>query len=116
METTGNHDMLEHATFKSFNFQKWIAENQQFLKPPVSSKKLFDHPTGMTVMIVGGANSRVDFNDDPVEEFFYQLKGDMLLKIAESGKIFDVPVRAGDVFILPPEARHSPKRPIPGSI
>ena len=108
--------MLKHSTFKAFNFQNWIAENQQFLKPPVSNKQLFDHPTGMTVMIVGGPNSRVDFHDDPVEEFFYQLKGDMALKIAEGGKIYDVPVREGDVFILPPHARHSPQRPVPGSV
>ena len=25
----------------------------------------------------------MDFHDDPVEEFFYQLKGDMILKIAD---------------------------------
>ena len=107
--------MLKHATFKAFNFQKWIAENQQFLKPPVSNKQLFDHPTGMTVMIVG-PNARVDFHDDPVEEFFYQLKGDMVLKVAENGSFYDVPIREGDVFLLPAHVRHSPQRPQPGSV
>jgi 3-hydroxyanthranilate 3,4-dioxygenase len=96
--------MLKHPTYKPFNFQRWITENQQFLKPPVANKQLFDQPTGMTVMIVGGPNARVDFHDDPVEEFFYQLKGDMVLKIAERGKIYDVPVREGEVFLLPPSA------------
>ena len=108
--------MTPHATFKPFNFQRWIAENQQFLKPPVGNKQLFDRQTGMTVMIVGGPNQRVDFHDDPVEEFFYQLKGDMLVKIAEGGKIYDVPIREGEVFLLPPHARHSPQRPVPGSV
>ena len=107
--------MLKHATFKAFNFQKWIAENEQFLKPPVSNKQLFDHPTGMTVMIVGGPNARVDFHDDPVEEFFYQLKGDMVLKVADNGNFYDVPIRQGDVFLLPAHVRHSPQRPA-GSI
>ena len=90
--------MPQHPRFKPFNFQRWIAENQHFLKPPVGNKQLFDSKTDMTVMIVGGPNQRVDFHDDPVEEFFYQLKGDMILKIAENGKIYDVPIREGDVF------------------
>ena len=68
----------------------------------------------MVIMIVGGPNSRVDFHDDPVEEFFYQLRGDMCLKIAEDGKIYDVPIREGEVFVLPPHVRHSPQRPVPG--
>lgn len=108
--------MTAHPGFKPFNFQNWIAENQHLLKPPVGNKQLFDTKTDMIVMIVGGPNQRVDFHDDPVEEFFYQLKGDMILKIAEGGKIYDVKVREGDVFLLPPHVRHSPQRPVPGSI
>ena len=105
-----------HSTFKPFNFQRWIAANQHLLKPPVGNKQLFDQHTSMTVMIVGGPNQRVDFHDDPVEEFFYQLKGDIVLKIAEAGTIYDVPIKEGDVFLLPPHARHSPQRPQPGSV
>ena len=108
--------MTAHPTFKPFNFHDWIARNKGALKPPVANKQLFDHKTGMTVMIVGGPNRRVDFHDDPVEEFFYQLEGDMVLKIAEGGKICDVNIRQGDVFILPPHVRHSPQRPVAGSV
>ena len=108
--------MTAHPTFKAFNFHDWIARNKGALKPPVANKQLFDHKTGMTVMIVGGPNRRVDFHDDPVEEFFYQLEGDMVLKIAEGGKIYDVNIRQGDVFILPPHVRHSPQRPVAGSV
>src|ERR1700741_4715910 len=104
--------MTAHPTFKAFNFQDWIARNKGALKPPVANKQLFDHKTGMTVMIVGGPNRRGDFHDDPVEEFFYQLEGDMVLKIAQGGKIYDVNIRQGDVFILPPHVRHSPQRPV----
>src|SRR5262244_2946869 len=75
--------MTAHPRFQPFNFREWIERNKSALKPPVSNKQLFDHKTGMTVMIVGGPNKRVDFHDDPVEEFFYQLQGDMVLKIAE---------------------------------
>jgi 3-hydroxyanthranilate 3,4-dioxygenase len=108
--------MTAHSRFKAFNFQRWIEENQHLLKPPVGNKQLFDQKTDMTVMIVGGPNQRVDFHDDPVEEFFYQLKGDIVLKIAENGKIYDVPIKAGEVFMLPPHTRHSPQRPMPGSV
>jgi len=108
--------MSEHPRLKSFNFNEWIDRNQDQLKPPVSNKQLFDEKTGMIVMIVGGPNTRVDFHDDPVEEFFYQLRGDMILKIAEEGKVYDVKIKEGDVFFLPPHIRHSPQRPFPGSV
>ncbi|MCL4137384.1 UNVERIFIED_CONTAM: hypothetical protein GTU68_047173 [Idotea baltica] len=108
--------MTQHPRFKPFNFANWIEKNKDQLKPPVSNKQLFDEETGMIVMIVGGPNVRVDFHDDPVEEFFYQIKGDMVLKIAEQGKVYDVTIKEGDVFLLPPHARHSPQRPVPGSV
>lgn len=108
--------MPEHPSFKPFNFQEWIDRNKDQLVPPVANKQLFDYKTGMVVMIVGGPNVRVDFHDDPVEEFFYQLKGDMVIKIAENNDIYDVHIREGEVFMLPPHARHSPQRPNSGSI
>jgi 3-hydroxyanthranilate 3,4-dioxygenase len=98
-----------------FNFSKWIEAHQHLLKPPVGNKLVFED-AGMTVMVVGGPNQRVDFHDDPVEEFFYQLKGDMVLKIAREGRIEDVVIREGDVYLLPPHTRHSPQRPVPGSV
>ena len=100
----------------AFNIQKWIDANQKYLKPPVGNRHLFDEETNMIIMVVGGPNKRTDFHDDPVDEFFYQLKGDMLLKISENGEFYDVPIREGEVFYLPPHIRHSPQRPIEGSI
>jgi len=70
----------------------------------------------MVVMVVGGPNQRVDFHDDPAEEFFYQYAGDMVLKIAENGEIYDIPIREGEVFFLPAHVRHSPQRPVVDSI
>lgn len=98
-----------------FNFKAWIEENRHLLKPPVGNKLLFQD-AGMIVMVVGGPNQRVDFHDDPVEEFFYQLEGDMVLKIVEDGAIKDIRIREGEVFFLPAHVRHSPQRPVPGSI
>lgn len=100
---------------KAFNLSEWIARNAPLLKPPVNNKLVFEN-TGMVVQILGSPNQRVDFHDDPVEEFFYQLKGDIVLKISEGGRIFDVPIREGEVFLTRPHMRHSPQRPMPGSI
>ena len=99
---------------QAFNFKKWIDENQHLLKPPVGNKKVFEDGD-MTVQVVGGPNERCDYHDDPVEEFFYQLKGDMVLKVGDNGNFYDVPIREGEVFLLPPHVRHSPQRPA-GSI
>jgi len=88
---------------------KWIEDNRHLLKPPVGNKKVFEDGA-MTVQVVGGPNERCDYHDDPVEEFFYQLKGNMVLKIGENGNFYDVPIREGEVFLLPPHVRHSPQR------
>lgn len=108
--------MSNHPTLKPFNFQKWLAENADKLKPPVGNQLLHKDGDGMIVMVVGGPNTRCDFHDDPVEEWFFQQKGDMMIKIADGGKIYDVPVREGEVFMLPPHVRHAPQRPQEGSI
>jgi 3-hydroxyanthranilate 3,4-dioxygenase len=100
---------------RPFNFMRWIEQHRQLLKPPVGNKLLFED-CGMIVQVVGGPNQRVDFHDDPAEEFFYQLQGNMLLKVADGGRIHDIPIREGEVFLLPPHIRHSPQRPVPGSV
>ena len=107
--------MTPHPKFTPFNFSKWIDDNQQNLKPPIGNK-LLHAGGGMIVMVVGGPNTRVDFHDDPVEEWFYQIRGDMILKIAQDGEIYDVPIREGEVFLLPPHTPHAPQRPQPSSV
>jgi 3-hydroxyanthranilate 3,4-dioxygenase len=99
-----------------FNFQRWIDTHQALLKPPVGNKSLFGEEGGMIVQVVGGPNQRVDFHDDPGDEFFYQLRGDMVLKVMEDGVVRDIPIREGEVFLLPAHVRHSPQRPLPGSV
>lgn len=100
----------------AFNFQRWIDAHLDELKPPVANRHLFDEETDMVVMVIGGPNKRTDFHDDPVGEFFYQVRGEMELRIVENGEQYAVPIREGEVFYLPPHVRHSPQRPIPGSI
>lgn len=103
------------SRLSAFNFQKWIDDNAHLLKPPVGNKQIWAD-ADLMVTVVGGPNQRTDFHDDPAEEFFYQLKGDMLLKIFDNNEFYDVPIREGDIFFLPSHVRHSPQRPMEGSI
>lgn len=96
------------------NFQKWIDEHKEFLKPPVCNKMVF-RENGFIVMVVGGPNSRKDFHVNEGAEFFYQITGEMNLKTFQEGRVVDVPIKAGEVFLLPPKVPHSPQR-FPDSI
>ena len=91
------------------NFKNWIEKNRHLLKPPVGNKVVYEDGDFM-IMVVGGPNSRKDYHVDPVEEFFYQLEGDMLLKIMDGGKRVDVPIKEGEIFLLPKNVPHSPQR------
>jgi len=93
-----------------FNLRVWIDQNRGQLKPPVGNKLLFED-SEFIIMAVGGPNSRKDFHHDPGAEFFFQLEGDMVLRTIQSGRLTDVPIREGEVFLLPPEVPHSPQRP-----
>tara|TARA_R110000787_G_scaffold262430_1_gene368056 strand:+ start:150 stop:689 length:540 start_codon:yes stop_codon:yes gene_type:complete len=95
---------------KSFNFDRWVEENRHRLVPPISNMHLFDEKTEMVVMVIGGGNERTDYHDNPVDEFYYQVRGNIVLKVSENGEHYDVPIGAGDVFYIPPHVRHSPQR------
>lgn len=97
------------SEFKAFNFKQWIDEHRDLLKPPVGNKRVFPD-TDFIVMVVGGPNSRTDYHYNESEEFFYQLEGDMVLRIMQDGAPVDVPIREGDIFLLPPSVPHSPQR------
>ncbi|MCK7594710.1 3-hydroxyanthranilate 3,4-dioxygenase [Pseudomarimonas salicorniae] len=90
------------------NLQAWIDEHRHLLKPPVGNKCIVDGD--FIVMIVGGPNSRSDYHYDEGPEFFYQLEGEMVLRVQEDGTARDIPIRAGQLFYLPPRVPHSPQR------
>ncbi len=111
-----NYDPKPATERRPFNLMKWIDDHREELTPPVANKQVW-READMIVMIVGGGNERNDFHDDPREEFFYQIKGDMNLIIWEEGSHpVDMPIREGEVYLLPPHLRHSPQRPDPESI
>lgn len=92
------------------HLSKWIEENRALLKPPVGNKLVWEDREFM-VFVVGGPNSRTDFHINQGEEFFYQIEGQMNLRMLEKGKVIDFPIKAGEIFLLPPRVPHSPQRP-----
>ena len=103
--------MASITSLRAFNLQGWINENRDKLKPPVGNAQVWEDGEFM-VTVVGGPNQRRDYHDDPTEEFFYQLKGDIVLRIVEEpGKPpKDIRIKEGEVFLLPKHIRHSPQR------
>ena len=95
----------------AFNFSRWIDEHAHQLKPPVGNQLVFREAQDLIVQVIGGPNSRSDYHDDPYEEFFYQLRGDMMLSVIENGKRRDLPIREGEILLVPAHCRHSPQRP-----
>ena len=95
---------------RPFNFQKWIDDNRHLLKPPVGNQQVYKANDDFIVMVVGGPNTRKDYHYDEGEELFYQLEGDIVLKIIEDGKPVDIPIKEGEMFLLPPRVPHSPQR------
>ena len=98
------------SRFAPLNFKQWIDEHRHLLKPPVGNAQVWEDREFM-VTVVGGPNARKDFHVDEGEEFFYQLEGDIVLKLREGGKTVDLPIRQGEIFLLPPKVPHSPQRP-----
>ena len=98
-------------TFKSpFNLNSWIEKNRDLLKPPVGNKNLYVESGDYIIMIVGGPNARKDYHLNESEELFYQLEGDILVKVQENGESRDIHIKEGDMFLLPPGIPHSPIR------
>jgi len=95
---------------KPLNFPRWLEENAHLLKPPVGNQQIWQD-ADFLVTVVGGPNHRTDYHDDPLEEFFWQFKGNAYLDIMDRGKRERIDLHEGDIYLLPPHVRHSPQRP-----
>jgi 3-hydroxyanthranilate 3,4-dioxygenase len=100
---------------EAFDFHGWVEQHAHLLKPPVCNAQIWED-TDFIVQVIGGPNARHDFHDDPYEEFFFQVKGNMHLGTMVDGRPGELQVREGQVLLLPPHFRHSPQRPEAGSI
>lgn len=92
------------------NLKQWIDDHRELLKPPVGNKMVWQDSDFM-VMVVGGPNQRKDFHVEDGEELFFQVEGDIVVRVKEDGLVRDIPVREGDLFLLPAGIPHSPQRP-----
>ena len=93
-----------------FNFNQWIEDNKDKLKPPIANKNMYPLGKDFIVMVVGGPNARKDYHFNETEELFYQIKGDIQVTIQQDGKAVKVPIKEGEMFLLPANIPHSPNR------
>lgn len=100
--------MLKYGS--PLNFQRWLDDHAERLRPPVGNQQVWQD-ADLIVTVVGGPNERSDFHDDPLEEFFYQFKGNAYLLLWDRGRYERVDLKEGDMFLLPPHTLHSPQRP-----
>jgi 3-hydroxyanthranilate 3,4-dioxygenase len=94
---------------KPIDFGQWIDSHRHLLRPPVGNKLVYED-SEFIIMVVGGPNSRKDFHIDPGEEFFHQIEGRMVLQTIQDGRRTEVPIRAGEMLLLPAGVPHSPQR------
>ena len=83
-----------------FSFKKWIDENRHLLKPPVGNQVVYKPNQDFIVMVVGGPNSRKDFHYNETEEFYYQLEGDIVVRIMQDGKPLGAGAATSDPAVL----------------
>jgi 3-hydroxyanthranilate 3,4-dioxygenase len=97
-----------------FNLAGWIRKNKHLLQPPVSNKQLYaDEAQDVIVFISGGPNTRNDYHVNPTEELFYQLKGDIAVRVRplDGSSPHDVVIKEGEMYLLPRWVPHRPQRP-----
>lgn len=95
---------------RPFQLKKWIEDNRNLLKPPVGNKNLYIESGDYVVMIVGGPNARRDYHLNETEELFYQIEGDITVGIQEDGRAVDIEIKEGEMFLLPANIPHQPRR------
>ena len=92
----------------SFNFNNWLSENRHKLVPPVGNKNLTPDSDDYIVMVVAGPNARKDYHYNETEEFFYQLEGEITVRLQEKNGPVDHILKAGDMLLVPAKTPHSP--------
>ena len=100
-------------THAMVHLNTWIKANAKDFLPPVSNKQLFSHSADCVLFVSGGPNTRNDYHVNPTEELFFQLKGDVAVRIRplDGTPPHDVIIREGEMLLLPRWVPHRPQRP-----
>jgi len=96
-----------------FNLMHWIEEHRDHFKPPVMNKQFYAESDDVIVFVSVGPNTRNDYHVNPTEELFYQLRGDIAVRVRplDGSPPRDVVIREGEMFLLPRWVPHRPQRP-----
>ena len=95
------------TTLSPIHFPNWLSTNSSSLQPPINNALLPLLPSSdFQIMVVGGPNQRSDFHVNPTEEWFFQYKGNMTLRIVtkdgeEGAEMRDIQIKEGEMFLLP---------------
>jgi 3-hydroxyanthranilate 3,4-dioxygenase len=91
---------------KNFNLQKWIDEN----RGNWGQRRVIWQDSDFIAFVTRGPNRRKDYHVNPGDEIFYQLEGELNLHYLKDNKHELAVLRAGEIFLLPKNLPHSPRR------
>jgi 3-hydroxyanthranilate 3,4-dioxygenase len=96
--------MLPHL--KGFNLQRWIEENRRNW----GQRRVIWQDSDFIAFVTRGPNRRKDYHINPGDEIFYQLEGELNLHYLKDGEPDLAVLKAGDLFLMPGQVPHSPRR------
>lgn len=98
---------------KPFHLMNWIEEHRAEFKAPVMNRQFYKEANDVIVFVSLGPNGRNDYHVNPTEELFYQLEGDITLRVRplDGSPPEDIVIREGEMYWLPRNVPHQPQRP-----
>jgi 3-hydroxyanthranilate 3,4-dioxygenase len=99
---------------EAFNLEAWTEQHLPTSLGAIGNREVFKN-SDFIFQVIKGPNARNDFHIDPWDEIFYQLHGHIFLDTLEDGKVVRHRINEGELFHLPKNIFHSPRRP-PGSV
>jgi 3-hydroxyanthranilate 3,4-dioxygenase len=92
---------------KGFNLNEWIEKNRENW----GQRRVIWEDSDFIAFVTRGPNRRKDFHINPGDEIFYQIEGELNLHYLETDRKQELAVlKAGDLFLLPANVPHSPRR------
>ncbi|MGH7823565.1 MAG: 3-hydroxyanthranilate 3,4-dioxygenase, partial [Candidatus Binatia bacterium] len=92
---------------QGFDLRRWIDEN----RANWGQRRVIWEDSDFIAFVTRGPNRRKDFHINPGDEIFYQLEGELNLHyVMRDGKQQMALLKAGEMFLLPGNIPHSPRR------